>query len=90
MGGFWDKVNEISDVLEDVSVVADTANHSVKKTKASCENIGKFVNRVASGDNEKAKKKIMECERKEGACIFQTIIFCVLVILATILFCFFL
>lgn len=89
MKGFLDRLNDISDVLDDVSAATDIANHGLKKTKESGENISRIARRIASGDNERDRKKIMEYAKRKNACVRRTSIFCILMIIITVLLCVF-
>ena len=96
MGGIFDKLNDISNLLDSVSGtidstkdVVDIANHGVKKTQESGKNISKMVQRAMSEENERDRKQIKEYERRETVCIRRTVIFCILMILVTILICVF-
>ena len=48
-----------------------------------------MIQREASGENARNKEKIIEYEKRENLSVLWTVIFCVLVILATILICVF-
>lgn len=90
MGGFLDKLNDVSNLLDDVSDTIDTTNYGIKKMQESGQNINWMIQRAASEENEIDRKKIREYEKRENMSIRRTVIFCVLVILATILICIFL
>lgn len=97
MSGIFDKLNDISNILDDISGTIDTtkdmvdiANHGVKKTQESGKNISKMIQRGLSEENERDKEKIMEYERRETISIHRTIIFCVFAVLVTVLICIFL
>lgn len=89
MKGFLDRLNDISNVLDDVSAATDIANHGLKKTRESGENISRIAQRIASGDNERDRRKIVEYVKKKNKCVHRTFIFCALMIIITILLCVF-
>ena len=97
MSGFFDKLNDIGNMLDNVSGTIDSAkdvvdltNHGVKKTQESGKNISKMIQRGMSEENERDRKKIKEYKMREELSIRRTVIFCVLVVLVTILICIFL
>ena len=78
MGGIFDKLNDISNLLDGVSGtidstkdVVDIANHGVKKTQESGKNISKMVQRAMSEENERDRKQIKEYERRETVFVEQ-------------------
>lgn len=96
MSGLFDKLNDIGNMLDNISDtidstkdVVDTANYGVKKTQESGNNISKVIQRDVSGENERDRKKIREYEKRENLSIRRTAIFCILVVLVTILICVF-
>lgn len=107
MSGFFDKLNDISNKLDNISNIIDdtkdaidrtiddtkdvvyTANYGLKKTQESGKNISDVIQGEVSGENAKNKEKIIEYEKRENLSVLRTVIFCVLVILATILICVF-
>ncbi len=97
MSGFLDGLNNLSNMLDSLSEtidgtkdVVDAANYGTKRTQESGKNISKMIQRGMSEENEKAWKKIREYDKREDVSIRRTVIFCILVILATILICVFL
>ncbi len=97
MGGFWDKLNDISNVLDDVSNTLDdmnsavgTTSHGVRKVQETGEKIGRIASQVGSDKDKRDRKKIKECEIKASICTRRTFIFCILMIAVTVLVCIFL
>ncbi len=97
MSGLFDKLNDIGNMLDNISGtidstkdVVDTANYGVKKTQESGKNISKMIQRAMSEENERDRKKIKEYEKRENLSIRRTVIFCILVVVVTILICIFL
>lgn len=97
MSEFFDTLSKISSTLDDVNGAlddvqnaVDTANYGVKRTRDSGENINRVIKRIESGENDRGWQKVEEYEKKEFACIRRTFLFCILVIIVTVLWCVFL
>lgn len=90
MSGFWDQLDDIGDLLDSASKALDTANHGVKKTQETKGNIQKIIERDKSGENQRDLMRIREYEERQTIRIRRTVIFCILMILLTILICIFL
>lgn len=83
-------LDSISDTLDNTKGVVDVVNHGLKRTKESEENISRIIQRAMSEENERDMKLIKEYQRRTRLCFRRTVIFCILMILVTILICVFL
>ena len=92
--GFWDsfdkagvKLKDVGELLEVANDTYNTAQHGYSRVKSSKMNFEEVVARNVSGEDMRLAIKY---DRKKDACKRNTIIFCILLIIATILICMYL
>lgn len=104
MSEFWNKLNDVSDMLDsvsstlknvsstldDVNSTVDVTSYGIRRTQAAKENINNTIKRAMSEENKRDRYIIMECEKIRAACVRRTVIICILMVIATVLICMFL
>jgi len=90
MGDFFNKLNDISNLLDDVSDTVNTTKHGIDAMHDSGQKITRMIQRATSEENEIARRKIEGYCRRKDKSIRRTILFCIFLIFVTVLICVFL
>lgn len=96
MANFWETldklggtIDDIGEVLDDVNDTYATTRHGYNAVKDSKENFDRVVQRVMSGENDADMDLALKYYERTKRCKKRTIIFCIFMIIITVVVCVF-